>query len=234
MSTSPAERTKSPLGMMTRPSCSTAQMRRLEAYLSRSLTSLSPAQRGLGREGELHHFCPALGEGLDLGCGGEAEYAGDLRGCGLFRVQARGRGRGLVLEKDHLAEVFHRAHPRDGVADAQLLAREAAEHVYGVVARDGDEQVGVGDAGLGEDVVVRAVAVEHHGVHAGGDLLETLGVVVHDGDVVALVREAAGDLLPHASASDQNDLHCPLRSCCLDTFARRRRPRLRGWALFAA
>ena len=41
-SVSPAERTKSPLGMMTCPSCSTAQMRMLEECLSRSLTRRSP------------------------------------------------------------------------------------------------------------------------------------------------------------------------------------------------
>ena len=112
----------------------------------------------------LDHLGPALGKGVDLRSAGEAQYARDVRRRGLLRVEHE-RKTQLVLEEDHLAEILHGAHARDGVLDAQLFAGEAAEHIHRVVVRHGYEQVGVADLRLAEHAVIRAVAEQGHDVH---------------------------------------------------------------------
>ena len=203
------------------------------------------AERASGLDGVLDHFGAALGEGVDLGGRGEAQYAGNLRRRGLLGVEHQ-REAQLVLEEDHLLEILHRAHARDGVLDAELLAGEAAEHIDRVLVRDGNQQVRVGDAGLAEHGVVRAVAEQRHGVDGVGNLLKPLGVAVHNRDVVSLVGKAYGDLSAHASHAYKHYVHQIFLPLYFDLFVgfmpaqtavfflRLLRARLRGCAALAA
>lgn len=170
-----------------------------------------PAERVALLEREADHLGPALRKGLHLRRGRKTQYPRDLRRRRLLGVQHQRKPQ-LVLEEHHLTEILHRAHPRDRVLHSELLACQAAEHVHRIVARDGDEQIRFAHARLGQNRIVRAAAVEHHGVHAVRDLSEPARVVVHDGDVVAFLSQTPGDLLTHPARADENDLHSPLRS----------------------
>ena len=196
----------------------------------------------------LDHLRAALGEGIHLGGAGEAQDARDLGRGRLLGVEHQ-REAELVLEEDHLAEILHRAHARDSVLHAQLLAGQAAEHVNRVVVGHGDEQVRIADAGLAEHAVIRAVAQQCHHVNAVGKLLQTVLVTVHNRDVVTLVGQPEGHLLAHTARAYKYNIHRFIFSSFLYKFfwtqrqAReaqaffrllRRRPRLRGWAALAA
>jgi hypothetical protein len=83
----------------------------------------------------------------------------------------------------------------------------AGDQVGLVERRAGDEEVGVGDAGVAQHRGLQAVA--HHAAQVEPVLQrgQPRGVGVDHGDVVALGDEALGDALADAAGAEDDDVH---------------------------
>ena len=160
---------------------------------------------GLGQR-KLDQLHPPAGKGVDLGRAGEAQQPRNLGRGGHLGVDD-GRDAGLLADEIQLVAVGRVAHPGDGVAAARLFGKHAAQQVQLVRAGNGDEHVGVLDAGFGQGGDGSAVA--HHAQHivALDDLLDPGLVGVDDGDAVAFLAELAGQGCAHLAAAHKYDLH---------------------------
>ena len=99
-----------------------------------------------------------------------------------------------------------------GVAHAELFGDQAGEKILFVRGHDGDDQIGLRDAGLGLRFDADAVALDGHDVQAVANVGQRLRAAVDHGDVVPLMgklfRERDADL----SRANDDDLHRPYSS----------------------
>src|SRR5262249_40526396 len=97
--------------------------------------------------------------------------------------------------------------PGDDTLDAERLVRDAgAQDVRVVAARHRREGAGIVDAGLGEDVLVEPETGDGLATE-GPEAPELVGALVDDGDRVAGLLEADGELAPDPPAAHYDDVH---------------------------
>ena len=101
-----------------------------------------------------------------------------------------------------------RPHARHAGAHAEHHVGDlAADQVGFVLGRAGDQQVGVGGAGLGQHLHVNAVAHDPAQVEPVLQLLQALGIGVDDGDVIALGDQALRHAVADPARPQDDDLH---------------------------
>ena len=118
----------------------------------------------------------------------------------------------LPLEHVRVPAVFRVPHPGDGVLRAHAFGDQAAHQIRLVHAGDGDDQIGLPRPGLHQHADGRAVAVDAHGVQRVVRPAQVSGLVVHQRDVVLLLRQLLGDGIAHLAAAYDDDLHLPSSS----------------------
>ena len=96
------------------------------------------------------------------------------------------------------------------MADAQLFGHQAGEDVQLVAGGGGDEELRLFHLRLLLHAVDRAVAADSHDVVYIDDVVNELGVLVHDGDVVPVGGELLGQGGAHLARSHDDDFHVRL------------------------
>ena len=121
--------------------------------------------RLLDVEGDDLHLPP--GEGVDVGCAGEAQQTGDLHRSGLLRIdqQINAQVRFQIFQ---VSGVFGAAHPGHGAAHAQPVGAMTAQQVIFIGIGGGDDHVRIPGARLQQDRPGGAVALDAHDVYLVG------------------------------------------------------------------
>ena len=172
---------------------------------------------------EFDHIGLSVGKGVDLQRRGQIEDARRLRGGLQLGVDDHGQPQ-LFPEIAHLPAVVRGAHPGDGGAVAHPLGHGAAQQVQLVGFGDGDEQIGVFNAGLLQNAVAGAVSHDAHDVIQVGQGLDPLGILVHHDDIVALPAQLLYQRTAHLAAAHDDDLQAALflmllsKHCDLSTY----------------
>ena len=157
---------------------------------------------------ELDHLHAAARKRLDVAGKGEAQQPADFQRRGALGVDRHVYAQ-LALEHRQALVVFGIAHAGDGVARAQPLGDQAAEHIGLVARRRGNDDVGVLSARFDERLRVGAVAAHAQYVQRLLAALQRLLGIVHDDHVVALSGQIFGDDVPHLAVSDHQNFHNP-------------------------
>ena len=169
------------------------------------------------RDLELNQLGLSVRKGVYFQCSGEVEDARGLLGCLQLRVDNHGQSQ-LFPQVADLGAVVRCAHPGNGSAAANPFCNRAAQQIELVGVGDGDDEVGVLDAGLHLNAVAGAVAHNAHDVKQPGDALDALGGLVDDGEVMALPAELFDQGGAHLAAAHDDDA----QSLRLSLFGNRR------------
>lgn len=152
------------------------------------------------------HVDEAASKRLHGDGGGKAEDTGDLlrrRQIGVDdHIQPD-----LPLEDVRIPAVLGVAYTGDGVAGAQTLCHQAADHIGIVHAGDGDDQIRRADAGIHQYADGCAAAVDTHDIQRVVRLGQMGDLVVHHNDVMLFLLHLACNGVPHLTAAYDNDLH---------------------------
>ena len=164
-----------------------------------------PVEHAALRDPILHQLHAALGKGLQLDGIGKTQYAGDLAGRGLFRVDDHGKTQ-ILPHEAQLLFILRVTDPGDGVAHAQLLGHQARHNVDLVAGGGGDQQIGLVRLRLLLHLVNGAVAAHAHDIMDIDDIVNEVVVMVDDRHLVFL-----GQLLrqrqAHFARAHDNDSH---------------------------
>ena len=100
------------------------------------------------------------------------------------------------------------AHPGDFRRNVeQGMGDLAGDHVDFVRVSDGDDDVGVGDARLFQDIRVRCVADHAVSVQGVADAPDQVGVLVYDRHVIAFKGQVAGNVEADLSGAADDNFH---------------------------
>ena len=157
------------------------------------------------RQAVLHQLQPALGKGLQLHGGWEAEHTGDLTGSGLLRVDGHGEAQ-LRAHEAQLLFILRIADAGNGVVHAQLLGHKAGQNVDLVAGGGGNQQIGMSHVRLLLHLVAGAVAAYPHDVVYINNILHQLVIFVHHGDLV-VHRQLLGQRQANLPDAHDDDFH---------------------------
>ena len=139
--------------------------------------------------------------------GGATEDVDDVAGALGGRGEALSDAVEVGGDAVGLGEAVHGVEAADGPADAEVPGELTGEHVGGLVATDGQQQVGRLDARALHDRDVRRLADERHDVEAVADALEFGAGGVNHHDVMLGLAQPLRQQLPQFPRSDDDDLH---------------------------
>ena len=159
----------------------------------------------------LHDLNAALGEGIDSGGTGEAQYARDLLGALVFGVYGYRQAKHLAQEF-RLPQVFGVSYTRDDVLRAELARGDAADHVDLVLLGRGHEEIGLRRARAEQRLMVRRAALHAYDVKLVGEVGYGFGVAVDDRDIVPLLGEYFCNRVADLAGSYNNYFHSLLLS----------------------
>jgi hypothetical protein len=88
-----------------------------------------------------------------------------------------------------------------------MAGGDAADHIDLVVLGGGQQQIRIRRARLAQALGVGGAALKADHVQRIGELTDPVGIVVDDGDVMALIRQDGGDGVSDLSAAGDDDFH---------------------------
>ena len=145
-----------------------------------------------------------VGKGGDLQGRGQRQHPGSLPAALQLGIEDHGKPQPLP-QVAHILAVVGIADPGDGCAARHTLGHGAAQQVQLVGLSDGDDQVRIFDPRLLLDGIGGTVAHHAHDVVGTVDILHQSGVLVDDGDVVALPAQLLHQGDAHLAAADDDD-----------------------------
>ena len=166
-------------------------------------------ESGVLRYAVLHQLQPPFGEGLHLHGRRKAEHPGDLPGSGPLRVDGHGESQ-LLPHKAQLLLILRVADAGDGVRNPHLLGHKAGQNVDLIAGGGGDQQIRPAALRLQLYLIAGPVAAHAHDVVDVDDVLNQLGVLVDDRDLV-LRGELSCQLQAHLAGAHNNNPHAVLQ-----------------------
>ena len=136
-----------------------------------------------------------------------AQEVDHLAGCNLLGIEQ-------VVDAhvdEHLLvvgfEVFVVVDPRDRLLRPEALGQRGRDDVGILLVVYGDEQVALADRSAAQHGEGRRVALDRDDVGQARDLGQGLRIAVHDGDLMAVAAQHAGQMASHLAGSRNDDFH---------------------------